>query len=141
MRRRPASAQAGTTRALRNQNRVTRELPRSQRTAPAQWPQREAVFSFYGALTPSVSPRWSHPDGAILTEAFAWLDTAGASPTTVVVLLNGTAVVTVTVPTGQHRATWSDADGVEVDRYDYLQAQIVLPGGGAESLTVQARFS
>lgn len=102
-------------------------------------PLREAVFSFFGDIGLAVSPRWSHPDGALLVGVLVQLDTPGSTATTVVVRRNASTIATVVVPAGQARAEFL-GQGTGVSPQDWLQAAITGAGNGARSLTVQVRF-
>lgn len=140
-RRHPPSAQAKIARDARAEQRRTREAPRAQRLTPNAWPLREVAFSFYGDLEVSVSPRWSHPDGARLHQVLVQLDAAGTSTTTVRLRRNAIDdLVVVSLPAGSHREEWDDDDGIDLSTFDVLQAVITSPGTNARSLTVQARF-
>lgn len=125
---------------LRHQSERLYRLERDGEDPSPGSPLREIVFSFYGDLDLSVSPRWSHPDGALLVGVLVQLDTPGSGPTVVQVRRNGTQLLSITVPAGATRAEWLGA-GSGVATSDYLQVAVVQAGAGAASLTAQVRFA
>lgn len=115
------------------------KLERRTDTPTGPTPHREIVFSFYGALLPSTSGPWSHPDGATIASVVAQLGTAGTSTTTVRLLRNGAAIATLSLPSGSLRKETFLA-GIAAGTEDRLQAEITSTGSGASSLTVQVGF-
>lgn len=128
-----------TPEALRGHSERLYALERPQGDPDEDPPLREVTFAWSGIVVASRSPRWAHPDGALITGVLVQVDVPGSTATVVRVLRNGSMIASVSVPAGANRAEWLGA-GSGIGREDWLNAEVVTAGHGAESLTVQVRF-
>lgn len=98
-------------------------------------------MGFDGALSAATTPPQRFRKGGSLTMATATLGTAGSSTTTVVIKLNGTTVLTVSLGSGVTRAQARPTSPVAFSAgYDVMTVSVTTAGTSAADLTVQPYF-
>ena len=101
---------------------------------------RVAEFSYDNtALVASSSPRRPAEVSGNIVEVYGELTTAGSSPTSLVVKLNGSTLTTLTFAAGETETEEPIVIEPVKANVDKLQVEIVSVGTGAEGLDVQVR--